>query len=271
MGLCLAVVLLTSGVVATSAIAALPEWGKCVKVEQHGKYRDPGCTEPAESRGEAHWVWRHAAGNTEVIENEAGGSVFEGVSGEREIECTHLVNKLWIPEGNPKSVTHVHLLFTGCEEIEEGKAIASCQNGETAGEIRSQELRGTLGYISGGGSTNPVVGLSLMPSPGQKSIAEFECSAPGQQHVVLGRPGGGGGDSVIATIAEIDKMVSSWELKYSESKPGIQNPTKFEGQSEDILETSFGGRGGPFEQFGLTYTAPYSSGAVQREIRAYVK
>jgi len=270
--LCFAATLVASAVAATSALAGmhLPEWGKCVKAEKNGKYKDAGCTEPATSRGEGLYVWRHTA-NTEEIVNEAGESVFEGVSGKRKIECSHLVNKLWIPETNFSSVTAVHLVFSGCEEIEEGMATGSCQNGETAGEITSNELRGSLGYISGGGTPDPVVGLSLMPSPGRKAIAEFVCFSLGhEQHVVLGKSGGDG-DSVIARITEVDQMVSSWQLTYSESAPGIQDPTKFEGLSEDILEASFAGRTGPFERFGLTYVAPYSSGVVKREVRAYVQ
>ncbi len=263
--LCLALVLTTGVIVATSASAKLPEWGRCVAGAK-GKYRNAACTEPVAKRAEGSYEWKHSP-NNEVIRNGAGEAVLETVGGTK-IRCSHFEGELWIPETTDTVVTDVHLTFVECVEPKSG---ASCQNG-AKGEIKSTKLQGVLGYIAGGGTETPSVGLSLAPAPGQGALAEFTCPELRPEQIVLGKPGGGGhGDSVIATITPVDLMTPEFKLTYSETS-GVQSPTKFEGEgNEDVLEMSFNGRKGAFEQTGLLLETPYSSGSVEREVRAYEK
>jgi hypothetical protein len=279
MGLCLLALLAASVTMVASAsakTAQLPEWGKCIP-KARGEYRDAGCTEAAESAGERAFEWKHSPRNKEVIVSEGGKAVFEDVSG-RQIVCGGF-NGLWhVPEDGDKNIDQVHLAFTDCRESASG---ASCQNA-APGEIQTAQLFGFLGYVSGGGSPSPSVGLSLEPYSGRRAkptsgpFAEFTCPALSPEPVVIGQrtgraaAGGTAGDSVISTIEPVDTMTNRLTRTYSEVAPGMQSLTKFESEPEDVLESSLEGPKGSFELTALTLVTTCSS-KEPIEIRAYVK
>jgi hypothetical protein len=140
-------------------------------------------------------------------------------------------------------------------------------SGVFCGEIRTKELGAKLGYISGGGSAHPVVGLDMKPVTG-RVFAEVACPASGPKNVVLGKKkGSGGGGSLISHIEPVDEMTTSFTETYAQTG-GVQNPTSLESGDEDVLEGSFTGPKGPFERVGLqlTYT---NTTEEPLEIRAY--
>jgi hypothetical protein len=154
--------------------------------------------------------------------------------------------------------TRGFLLFNGCVDV---------SSGVLCGEIKAKELGAKLGYISGGGSAHPVVGLDMKPVTG-RVFAEVACPASGPKNVVLGKKkGSSGGGSLISHIEPIDEMTTSFTETYAQTG-GVQNPTSFESGNEDVLEASFTGPNGPFERVGLqlTYT---NTTEEPLEIRAY--
>jgi hypothetical protein len=109
----------------------------------------------------------------------------------------------------------------------------------------TNELEGTLGYISGGGTSKPSVGIRLAPATGTQ-FADIECS--GVNVTLAG--------SMIATVtAQIDKMTLTSTLRFKALR-GKQNPGQFEGGSSSSLTATSGSEA---EQAGLTSTESNSN------------
>jgi hypothetical protein len=255
-----------SAVAAASATVRLPEFGQCVK-DARGQYTDAGCTERVgEHRGGFEWLGRGKIASREITAT-APEVVIEGVDGHK-IVCAGTgggggggvrAGEMGLTVEPPGlNETRGFLVLNGCVDVSSG---ASC------GEIKTKELGAKLGYISGGGSPHPVVGLDMKPVKG-RVFAEFACPASGPKNVVLGKKKGSSrGGSLISHIEPIDEMTTSFAETYAQTG-GVQNPTSFESGEEDTLEASFTGPNGPFEQVGmqLTYT---NTNEEPLEIRAY--
>jgi hypothetical protein len=248
--------------------------GKCV-AKANGGYSDAGCTERVTTtkgrKTHGAFEWTHSP---ETINAVGGIAVFEATDG-RQIVCSSTSAPFFAPQTSNTTVTQAQITFRGCREL---ASLASCQNG-AEGEIKTRQLKGVLGFISGGGSPHPVVGLSLELSSasvnhapqGNRVIVEFACPAIGLEHIVIGQSTTGkGGDSVIAPIEPIDVMTTGLTRTYSESAPGLQSVTKFESRSEDVLEIGFDGAKGPFERAALILTTTCLPEYEPIEIRAFV-
>jgi hypothetical protein len=265
LGVCLIAVCAITALSSASASAALPEWGKCVKVpvevkgkvKTKGKYADPNCTE--KTGGEYEFLkgtegTAATAFTARQTSEKAELETSQGVS----VECTSTV-----ATGNisgTKEVSSVEVTFEGCrlplltftcesyfEEQYPNKYIYN------EGEIVTRGLKGFLGYISGEGMESPSVGLALVPEEKHGLFAEFVCgSEKSGVGVLVIRVGAkekkGGGDSIISPIEPVNEMGTVLTQTYSEKEiengsgelereRGHQNPENFEGKKKDVLES----------------------------------
>ncbi len=233
------------GATPTLGAPHLPEWGRCVlKVKgtkPKGRFLNDACTEhSAKPVGSFEWK-RPLAGTAVAISG--GGAVFEEVGG-RKIVCDGGTSgSADLSAHSPQSLLDVNLVFKGCVEPLSG---TSCQNQHSppTGEISTHQLRGTLGYISGQGTTKPEVGLVLAAvrtasrprrSPFMSLAACDIESRAGKMLVQIGEPG----SAVISRIGPVDHAISAWTQIFSESAPGVQSLTKFELGGAVGFETSF--------------------------------
>jgi hypothetical protein len=303
LGLCL-IAALALGAYAVSSASAL-EWGKCENVGSGGNYKNANCTEKAKPKGSGSYEWRkasevaakrvgegksanvpftgHNVGNGGVLSTgagvceggtkselrttrqgciEGGGKenyIAEGLSVECEAEANtgETVAKA--------SVANVNVTFTGCKVF----GAAPCESvGAAEGEIKTNTLKGKLGWINKG---NKEVGVVLEPAQKHGLFAYFECSGVIFTQVGVGNkkegafyvkgtnyPSGCGGscpgatpeeekhggyDEVISPITPVNQMTSEFEQVYTTNhnvgEP--QNiPSSFEGKHISLLEDVYG-------------------------------
>jgi hypothetical protein len=260
-------------------------------VSAKGEYTDAGCTNKVGKGHGGTYEWRGALSIAEPELTAVGGEalVFESVRGNKLVYTTEeseslvtaqlaspqlriptpweiilraiarWLKKMILARGGPKQIISGSFSFAEGEDVGSG---ARCE------PTTSTELRGVLGYISGGGSPDPSVGL-MYEAPGSSVFAEFPCPAAGRPSAVIGRkPHAKHRDGVISRITPIDEMTTTFSETFSESAPGIQDPTHFEGGRLELLEATGEGLGGAFEQTALTAEAIDTS-KEPLEIRAY--
>src|ERR1700689_3038997 len=142
MGLCLVAVFAMAAVAAASATAAEPAFYECAKVAAGtGKYAK-GCKTETTGKAAAY----------EIKEGIGKGKEFKGTGKKAtlhtpavggEVTCTGFKDSGYV--NTPTTEDKVVSEFTGCTSL--GKKCKS--TGETkAGVIKTQSLKGTLGYIS---------------------------------------------------------------------------------------------------------------------------
>jgi hypothetical protein len=218
-----------------TATEELPEIGRCVKLAGAATHKYAGATCTVKSEGE----------NTGKFEWEPGPGPKPGFTSTTELTELETVGKAKLTCGagsatgqftGPKT-DRVTITFTACEYGAPGGV--SCKTpGASAGEVVTNTLEGTLGYISGGGTMKPTVGMRLAPVSGTQ-FASLECS--GTTVTLAG--------SAIGTItAEINKMTLTSHLKFKQTK-GIQSPEAFEGAATSVLTAKSGAEA---EQAGLS-------------------
>ncbi len=255
LGLCLLAAFAISAVASASASAALPEWGKCVKLPATikgkekkagtGKFANSNCTE-ATTGGEFEFVKGTSGfeGGTEFTNTATSSKVSLETSFGISVNCTGQTAR-----GNlsgTKEVTDVTVTFTGCVA---SLAEFACENafaedeGEEGnfhyikGEITTFGLKGKLVYISGAGTPSPSVGLQLEPEEKKGWFAFFGCG-PGGAHPlpaiksVVGRKphGENGGDKVVSPITPLNTMGTETTQKYEIKK--VENPETHELENE---------------------------------------
>jgi hypothetical protein len=223
----------TAGVAATPALAAAPEWGKCVEVAKGtGVYRGKNClTVAAPGRGKFVWQAEPTAKPKYALSIEgatlssSGGRVIKCESGEGEGEYT-----------GAKTTSIAKPLFSNCKVTsEELPLFASyCQNvGNFRGEITLNEVVGELGYIEHGLRTK--VGVDLKPKSGS-AFGLFECGGASE----VTEHGMGTGTfleltgSVIGRIKPINRPFEEL-FTYFTAAGTKQTPEQFEGGEVDTL------------------------------------
>jgi hypothetical protein len=141
----------------------------------------------------------------------------------------------------------VTITFTGCS-TGEGAAFGQCQNG-VAGEVATQRLSGTLGYLN---RKHTAVGLDLS-NPTGGPMARFSCGEDTNVEM---------SGSAIGRVSPIDKTIAPGEhitLKFAE-KEGHQAIKRLLGGALDVPLTKV--LFGPLEESGvssidvLTFAAP---------------
>jgi hypothetical protein len=245
---CVVALLTTCALAAANASAALPEFGRCTKVEgvmegkktvYHGDYKSANCIKPSPGKtGKYEWLAGPGAEPKWTGFSENPESVTLETVGHAKVKCGEA-----ILEGEytgPKTET-VKLELSECESP---ALHEPCQDAgaEFAGEIVAESLEGEIGFISDG--AKPSVGLDLKHSP---DIAAFECGTLPEiaaTGVVEG--------SVIAPLTRIDYMTKQFRLKFK-APEGKQVPQSFEGAAKDTLTTTLlVGLSRTVEESGLT-------------------
>ncbi len=255
-GLCLVAMAALSALVATSAWATAPEYGRCLKVVKeasgyHGGYTDSKCTKASAGKT-GKYEWNPGAAKAKFTST-GGIGVLTTVGGSG-VECkAESSNGEFVP-GNNKEEAGVVVRFTGCKSLD-----TPCDTpGAKSGELVTNELEGIVGWEN---KARKKTALELHPA---KSVAshlfiEFECTG-----LVVKVRG-----NVLVAIKN-DKMTESETLKFKATK-GKQKPEIWEeSASPAILEAAFSNfKGGAFEQAGQNITSTVK-GEEKLELNAVV-
>jgi hypothetical protein len=235
MGSCLIVGLALTAVFAGTASAALPEFGRCVKVApKSGEYSGARCVRPTPGKGSYDFI--AGPGEKPKFTGSGGGVAFETV-GKKTITCAGSEES---GEYTGAKTLKESVNFIGCAN----EAGQSCQsNPAKTGEIENTSLEGEIGFIRG--PEKPIVGLDLKGSP---NYLTFICGALPETTITVVTIEG----SVIAPIKHIDLMAEEFSLKYKQVG-GKQVPEQFAGGAKDTLTANFAsGLTKTTEQIGLT-------------------
>jgi len=273
-GLCLVAVFAIAAVAASSASATTPEWGKCV-AKAGGKYLDGGCQTKGKG-GSFEWekgsklpnvpFTGHSIGSGGVLTSEVatcengpdngkrvprskciedGGEINGGVGAITKVECEKEASS---GEATGKNkIANVHVAFTGCKTL--GAPCTSA--GAAEGEIKTNPLKGELGYIN---KSTKEVGVKLEPATKHGHFAAFECAVGLAIVVGVGNKkegaayppeNKGGNDQILSPISPVNEMTSSYTQVYTVNYATGENiPNKFEGKPisllEDYIETTAG-------------------------------
>lgn len=273
LGLALVAALALGALAASGASAALPEWGQCVRFENRGKpagrYNDSNCTE-ANTEKKGNYEFR----NLKMLEKEGFATEFTSNGGKAELSLTLGIKTVCGNEkatgrlSGTKEVSNVEVIFQGCKsnfgEVPCNNALMAPFGEEPAEQIRTRSLKGKLVYVSGKGTSEPVVGITLEPEQEKGLFAEFTCA--GFLTVRVGQAGydgtgitknGPGNDSIIGFISPVNKMGITLAQTYKlhkneagEEENGIQEPLASESGVKDYLETEISDGFGeiPFSQ-----------------------
>jgi len=238
LGLCLAVAFVMGAVVATSASAEAPEFGRCIKTAKKGggKFSSAKCT-VEKAGGSYEWTPGVVKGKFTTTIKEGTLLTLETV-GKTKLTCTGETSTGEFV--GTKSERGTIVTLTGCEAF--GMPYESA--GQTEGTIVTNELEGELGIEKKAKSAlYNKVGILLRPRVPEEAIFVISC--------VLGPHDPG---TVIGSV--IDPLTTNNMQRIAtdtfRASKGKQKPEHFEGEPNRILETSFGE--GPYEQTGLTVT-----------------
>lgn len=236
MGLCLVALFALTAVAVSSASAAEPAFYECHKLTAKpytGKYTDKACTKEATAE-------EKAAGKKNKYELQEGigakGKGFKGKGGAATLHTPavagEVVCKSFGDSGTittPTTEGKVISEFKTCESLK--KKCAS--PGAKAGTIKTNALKGTLGYIN---KAKKEVGVLLEPESGSV-LAEFNCE--GLEIVTTG--------SVIGRqTGDINTFSKSSTNVFKVNGEGFQEVKNFEGGATHVLESKINGSG-PFE------------------------
>jgi Regulator of chromosome condensation (RCC1) repeat/IPT/TIG domain len=219
-----------------------PEFGRCIKVATgQGAYGSANCTIPG---GTKTYEWYPAFGGSKPLTKVHFTSKNTGTAEPKlaavgePITCKTQTGAGELTSGHSVSLT---LTFTACHR----GALGNCTSaGANEGEVKSQPLTGTLGVVTAGTeAAKNKLGLDLQATSGE-AVAEFSCA--GVSTVWTG--------SVIVEV-KANAMLGALAVKYLGSK-GLQKPSHFEGQPEDVPLVSLAGE--PPVKAVLTLTTAYT-------------
>ena len=224
---------------ASSASAALPEIGRCVKVEGvkeghttkfDGKYSDHKCTR-ANASSKGKFEWEPGAGEEKTFESPgtlepvtlqtAAGTAVECKNSKQDGEYTGATT-----EKDEISLYECTLSTTHetCQSLRPEEIPPTAE----AGTILSLPIEGTLGFIKQGGK-RPQIGWSYKAKTGSIMFL-FECGSTPLVTTDITIEG-----SFISPILKpVNKMVEEYKL-HSVASGGKQTPEMFEGGSKDTL------------------------------------
>jgi hypothetical protein len=212
MGLCLVAVFVMSVVAEGTASAALPDFVTCRKVKtvKTGQWKNEQCTE-AQKEGE----WTTRAGGSEgdeTVSSTSGTGLLETTGGKK-IECKS--DRANGRIANSKEIAGLTTTFFECEE--KSKKVP-CNSVGHPGEIKTNIVKGRMGYIAKGPPAK--VGLLLEPASGTKFV-EFECTSTTKVKVE---------GSLIGEVGPLNVFGLIGTLSYKQTL-GIQEPVQFENET----------------------------------------
>ena len=232
----LAAALTVTAVVAASAAAEAPEYGRCVNVAKLGKvgaFKNSGCTVKATAT-EHKFEWQPGPGSKPkfVSHMTSEKATIETASGTK-VSCTKMHDA---GEVTGRKTTVIQFTFEGCSFSE----LPCTTPGQAGGVVATPVLPGRLIVIKKEAEAKKNIIGDDIGSPGAP-FAEFTCGEDVGFRIV---------GSVIQRLA-VNTMLEKVALVFAETK-GHQKLEKGEGEPKDVLETSILGR--PFEQTGLALT-----------------
>lgn len=251
-GLCLVAVFAMGAVLAGTASAANPEYGRCIKegVKKLNNYDSAKCLKlasedtgtEAEKLKKGSFVWHPGTppkpGFTAVLKSGTIATL-ANKSGTK-VTCEAMTSKGKYTGIKTQVVEST--IFKECSS-----SAAPCSSaGANSGEIVVKELEGELGVISKGSpSTKDKIGNLLWPVGGtatsKSQFVFFTCVGVLTADVH---------NSLISPVTA-NAMKKTATVKFTAAK-GLQKPKEFLGGPATFLETSF--NSGPFEPSGQTET-----------------
>jgi len=251
---------------ASSASAALPELGRCVKVtgvvegkrtHYNGAYTNKTCTHVSEShKGKFEWEPGPGEKNKFFSFGTEPEPTLETVGGAK-VGCSTMAFQGAEYTG-PKTATVKKVVFTGCEE-----AGVPCQTIPTQNaEIEGSEFTMELGVISAG--AKPVVGWDLKK---EGDAFLFECGKLPELRSTQTLEGSVIGALKAGATGDVNHMSILAPINYRESA-GKQLPEAFEGGVKDTLTntTITESLSKTTEQAGVTATMELESGTGEKGI-----
>jgi hypothetical protein len=225
LGLCLVAAFALTIVAASTASAAEPALFACVK-QAGGKFSDKACTKAGEGKT-AKFELVEGVGKKATFKGKGGAATLHTPAVGGEVKCGGFKDS-----GTNSSATtesKVVSIFTKCTSL--GKNCVS--PGAKKGEIKTNNLKGVLGYINKGSKK---VGVALSAESGS-ILAEFNCE--GLEIVTTG--------SVIGEVTPVNSFSKSQTDTFSVNGEGLQSVTAFEGEAAGShkLESKINGSG-PF-------------------------
>jgi hypothetical protein len=219
-GVCLVAAAALSAVAVSTASAAAPEIGRCLKVAKGvtGKFATANCT--TAGTPEKHgFEWTPGFVKGHFTTKSTSAATLETVT------KTTVTCKTETSGGEYtglKNVGGVVVKFNECTSA----GLACSTKGSKTGELVTNVLEGVIGFEN---KLKKKIGFDLFPKGHTGRFIEFVCA--GLQVSVEG--------SVIVPIVA-DKMALTQTLKYKAEK-GKQKPEKLEGEPVDVLLTSLNG------------------------------
>jgi hypothetical protein len=208
--------------------------------EECAEVVEPGTgvfSESACAKREAPFEWIRVAPENRKITGTSGAGTLETASG-KTVTCT--ADKSEAEVSGPKKLAKVFVTFTGCAS----SGVKCNTSGAAAGEIKTKELEGEIGYIEP--KANKEVGLDLWPSSRTATekknhefnalFVEFECTGFAKSKVR---------GSVIGKLTPVNTPTKTLTLTYTKgAAKGEQKLKKLEGVEggvEDVLQSSLNG------------------------------
>jgi len=239
-GLCLVAVFALSAMMVGSASAANPEYGRCIKAPTKAltnydsakclKFasEDPGTEAEKLKKGNYEWTTTIIKKGFTAELKPTTIATLENKSGTK-VTCKKLKGKGELTGLTTEIVTET--IFSECES----GGIKCNTAGDGTGVIKVKELEGELGVITKGTpSTKDKIGNVLWPKGGtplsKSQFVFFSCAGVLTADVH---------NSVISPVTA-NAMKTLNTVKFAGAK-GVQKPTKFVGEPNMFLETSFSG------------------------------
>ena len=264
LGALAASLLLASGAAAAEPVTALPQLGRCVEVATGtGEWRDNHCLSLATPSNPGSFNWLQGPGPKPGFSGEAEGLLeeepikLETANSANLIECqTALISGEYTGAKSEKETIHV----IGCTLVATGQPCSSA--GQNEGQVEFSAESSSLGFISR--KTNPpLVGWDLKPiSVNMTCLGSTPGELPNQDTLE---------GSVIGRVVKVSVMKKEFSETYRASG-GIQKPTHFEHEPNDVLMSKFTGPPPTFtmstEQTGLVMHVASLVNGERLEIKA---
>jgi hypothetical protein len=255
MGLCLAALFSMGAIAATSASAALPEFGRCVKQSTSAfQYSEAACITESPGGNTGQYAWTSGPGAKPTFTLKSGVVTLNIPEVKAQVTCK--TSKGVGTVTSATTVGKVVITFTQCESSGE-----ACTGGAKAkpGQIVTNHLTGPIGFIT---KTPISVGQDLAAEAPATLIAAFKC---GPTEIDMR-------NSVIAVDSgNVDVAPTTKFTDTFTEVSGAQDPENLEGMPKDTLEVEFPVLD-PGVWFGATTSSLVSVLSVEKlEIKAETK
>ena len=215
-------------VFASTAGAAVPEWGKCVKVATGttGAYTGATCVTKA-TKVPGKYEWHPLTSEEKDTFSVSATEITLGTEGRLPVKCT--IGNISGEYKGPKTAS-VKIELQACINAE-GKACTGVTSPQTKSEIEMLPLEGELGYVRNeeiNGRLFVQPGLLIKPMSPLTEWIKYECGNPLETFALEG--------GVIGKLSPMDKMSTATNLALTVSR-GVQKPESFAGGPKETLQT----------------------------------